>query len=171
MKPRSLVALRVTLVVLFVVFYTLSSARGAAESLNGMRTFLPFLLPIVFLVLFVVFFRRGRRGVRFNTEGISLLAEGRPSAALESFEKARPLLTSGQGALIDHNVAVAHLALWRLDEADRFLQSARKGGQLVGDFAALALPKLALISAIRGRAPPFGLARQGGSGAGGARGV
>jgi hypothetical protein len=47
---------------------------------------------------------------------------------------------SAQGALIDHNVGIAYLALWRLDEAERFLESTRKGGMLVGNLAVLALP-------------------------------
>ncbi|MFT3842658.1 MAG: hypothetical protein QM723_37050 [Myxococcaceae bacterium] len=105
----------------------------------------------VFIVFFVFFAVRGRGTNRLSIEGSSLLSSGRSYQALEKFQLA--LKAAPRSTVIRHNIAIANLHLWRVNEAAESLRvSANHAGQLgLQDIRAISRPMLALAEALQGR--------------------
>ena len=108
------------------------------------------LLGIGLLGGFILWQRRAQRGVATNKEGVALLNQGRLSQALEKFELAAEQTGEGR-ALMDYNVGLTRLYLWRLEPALEAL--ARASQQLkAAQRAALPLAELTgLAEALLGR--------------------
>jgi len=144
------IVLWLVLVAAFISFYQYFAVRdpGAPPPAFG---WLPVLMVVFFFLFFAVLVLRQRSANRALVEGGSLLSAGRPSEALAKYELARRLMP--RAPIVRHNLALANLYLWRVDNAVALLEGAssasRWGGQ---DTRALSLPVLALAQALLGKA-------------------
>ena len=136
----------VVLILVFIFLYNFFEPGGpVTEVFRGLLL----LLVVGTVAINVRHGKRFRLGLELNAEGSVLMSRGRIAAALEKFEAARPLLKK-QRFVLDFNVGLCHLYLWRLHEAERELMSAQGAKELPEDIRKLLPPRLALVSALQG---------------------
>jgi hypothetical protein len=112
--------------------------------------------PLLFLA-FIWFARQGGKnalqGNQLNSEGITLMANGRLALALEKFEAARPLVQRGWKSVIAYNIGLCQMGLWRLDAAELEFSRAMQGERVSKTIQPQLLPRYALLAALRGDLP------------------
>ena len=152
---RTKLILWLVLVGLFVGFYQYFSVRQGGQappaseaSRAGFTMWATSLAVLAVLIGYVKFRTRWQKG---NNEAVALLNQGRTVEALERF---RDVAKKSDNPLPLFNIGVASLQLWRLDEAVRTLQAARKAqGKLIAGTGIHphALQSLALAFALQGK--------------------
>jgi hypothetical protein len=147
MKVLRFVAIWLALIVVFVAFF-LYFQRSRTET-DSALDWVPVVFIGLFVPIFVFVFLRARRGVGLVNEGVALLSQGRPLAALERFEQARPRLS--RNPIVPFNIAAANLALWRTAAAEREYAGMNKLYWIGPGLKPMAESARFLIAALEGR--------------------
>lgn len=149
------IALWAVLVVLFVAFYQYFSTteHGEPRSSREPEAIWASVVPVAAVVvvvgvLFVVFRRTAKRNA-LSVEAVGLMNQGRYSQALEKFEEFRR--KAPKHPLSPYNVAVANLALWRVEEAAKDFDAADALAKQAPDLKEAVPPFAALASGLLGK--------------------
>lgn len=136
----------VGLVVIFFVSYQAAARNRAVVAESGSMTWL-LLLPLVFVVLFVVFLWLQMRGMSVINRACFDINEGRVSVGLNALEP----LKNRNNAVVHYYRGLGMMSLWKLDEAVELFETAlrHRAAEHVRLFAE---PQLALARALRGDA-------------------
>lgn len=105
-------------------------------------------IPAFFIGLYLFRRYQEKRALPY-LQGTELLVRGRPTAALQRLEEARPRFEKEPA--FAYHIGVCHLWLWQLEAAEREFSRAAASPQLPADTKATLALSLTLVAALRGR--------------------